>query len=135
MPYPDANRLMMVWSKVNGRNAVSAGDYIEWKKQNTAFQDLVAWTGGSFNLATPEQPEMVDGRVVTPGFFRMQGMGFFWPRFLPEEGSPGKDHVVILTHKTWERLGSDRNIIGKALRVNNEPYTVVGVLAPVWRTG
>jgi len=131
MPYLDANRLMMVWSKVNGRNAVSAGDYIEWKKQNTAFQDLVAWTGGSFNLATPEQPEMVDGRVVTPGFFRMQGMGFFLGRdFLPEEGSPGKDHVVILTHKTWERLGSDRNIIGKALRVNNEPYTVVGVLAP-----
>jgi len=131
MPYPDADRLMMVWSKVNGRNPVSAGDYFEWKKQNTAFQDLVAWTEGSFNLATPEQPEMVNGRVVTPGFFGMQGIGFFLGRdFLPEEGSPGKDHVVILTHKTWERLGSDQNIIGKPLRLNNEPYTAVGVLAP-----
>src|SRR5882762_10192387 len=131
LPYPDADRLMMVWSKVEGRIQVSAGDYLDWKRQNTAFQDMVAWTGGSFNLATPEQPEMVDGRVVTPGFFRMQGIGFFLGRdFLAEEGSPGKDHVVILTHKTWERLGSDRSIIGKALRINNEPYTAVGVLAP-----
>jgi putative ABC transport system permease protein len=131
MPYPDADRLMMVWSKLNGRIEVSAGDYIEWKKQSAAFEEMVAWTGGSFNLATPEQPEMIAGRVVTPGFFRMQGMGFFLGRdFLPEEAQPGKDHVIILTHKTWERLGSDQNVIGKPLRVNNEPYTVAGVLAP-----
>lgn len=131
MPYPDAERLMVVWSKPEGRDTVSAGDYIEWKRQNTTFQDMVAWTGGNFNLATPEQPEMVGGRVVTPGFYAMQGIGFFLGRdFLPEESSPGKDHVVLLTHKTWERLGSDRNIIGKPLHVNNEPYTVVGVLAP-----
>jgi putative ABC transport system permease protein len=131
LPYPDADRLMMVWSKVDGRTQVSAGDYLDWKRQNKAFEDMVAWTGGSFNLATPEQPEMVDGRVVTPGFFRMQGIGFFLGRdFLPEEGSPGKDHAVILTHKTWERLGSDRNIIGKSIRINNEPYAAVGVLAP-----
>ncbi len=131
MPYPDADRLMMVWSKVDGRNAVSAGCYIEWKRQNTTFQDMEAWTGDNFNLATPEQPEMVGGRIVTPGFYAMQGIGFFLGRdFLPEEGTPGKDHVILLTHKTWERLGSDRTIIGKPLRVNNDPYTVVGVLAP-----
>jgi putative ABC transport system permease protein len=131
MPYPDADRLTMVWSKPEGRNSVSAGDYIEWKRQNKTFQDMEAWTGGNFNLATPEQPEMVGGRIVTPGFYAMQGIGFFLGRdFLPEEGLPGKNHVILLTHKTWERLGSDRNIIGKSLRVNNEPYTVVGVLAP-----
>jgi putative ABC transport system permease protein len=131
MPYPDADRLTMVWSKPEGRNSVSAGDYIEWKRQNKTFQDMEAWTGGNFNLATPEQPEMVGGRIVTPGFYAMQGIGFFLGRdFLSEEGLPGKNHVILLTHKTWERLGSDRNIIGKSLRVNNEPYTVVGVLAP-----
>jgi predicted permease len=131
LPYPDADRLMMVWSKVAARESVSAGDYLDWKRQNTAFQDMVAWNGRSFNLATPEQPEMVDGRIVTPGFFRMQGIGFFLGRdFVPEEGSLGKDHAVILTHKIWEHLGSDRSIIGKSLRINNELYTAVGVLAP-----
>ena len=45
MPYPDADRLMMVWSRIDDRNVVSAGDFIEWKRQNKTFQDLVAWTG------------------------------------------------------------------------------------------
>jgi len=131
MPYPDADRLMMVWSKIDGRNPVSAGDFTDWKRQNKTFQDLVAWSGGNYNLATPEQPEMVSGRIVSPGYYRMQGLDFFLGRdFIPEEGSLGRDHVVILTHKTWERLGSDRNIIGKPLRLSNETYTIVGVLAP-----
>jgi putative ABC transport system permease protein len=131
MPYPDSDRLVMVWSKPEtGRNGVSAGDFLEWRRQNKTFQDLVAWSGGNFNLSTPEQPEMVGGRIVSPGFYNMQGIEFFLGRdFLSEEGVLGKDHVVILTHKTWERLGSDQNIVGKQIRLNNEAYTVVGVLA------
>ena len=68
---------------------------------------------------------------ATPGWFEMQGIPFFLGRdFLPEEGIPGKDHAVILTYKLWNRLGANRNIIGQPLRVDGEPYTVVGVLAP-----
>ena len=60
----------------------------------------------------------------------MTGNDFFLGRdFLPEEGVPGKDHEVVLTHRLWERLGGDRNIIGKPIQMNSEPYTVVGVLA------
>ena len=43
---------------------------------------------------------------------------------------PGKDHDVILTYKLWNRLGANRGIVGEALRINGEPYTWVGVLAP-----
>src|SRR5712675_2161100 len=64
MPYPDADRLVMVWSKVpQGRNSVSAGDFLDWKRQSTTFEDIQAWSGGQYNLATSEQPEMVQGRV------------------------------------------------------------------------
>ncbi len=49
--------------------------------------------------------------------------------FLPEEEQPGRDHVVVLTHKLWQRLGADPNILGKSMRLNNNPYTVVGVWA------
>ena len=67
----------------------------------------------------------------TPGWFEMQGIPFFLGRdFLPEEGIPGRDHAVILTYKLWNRLGANRNIIGQPLRVDGEPYTVVGVLSP-----
>lgn len=132
MPYPDPNQLVMVWSRVKGgNNVVAAADYLDWKRQNTAFQDVNAWTGGSFNLATPEQPEQIDGQRTTPGFYKMMGVPFLLGRdFLPAEGEPGKDHVVIFTYRLWKRLGGNREIIGQQIRMNSEPYTVVGVMAP-----
>jgi putative ABC transport system permease protein len=132
MPYPNPDQLVIVWSKVNGgRNGVSAGDFLDWKRQSTVFQSLCAWTGGSFALASSDHPEMIQTRLTTPGFNDMVGTPFFLGRdFLPEEGQVGREHVVIMTHRLWmERFGSDREIIGKPIRLNGEPYTVVGVLA------
>src|SRR5215475_11219206 len=100
MPYPHPEQLVMVWSKVRGgNNSVSAGDFLDWKRQNTTFQDLVAWTDVAYNFRTPEQPERIVGRQMTPGAYRMMGTGLFLGRdFLPEEGEVGKDRVVILTY-------------------------------------
>jgi putative ABC transport system permease protein len=132
MPYPHPEQLVMVWSKVNGnRNGVSAGDFLDWKSQSTVFQDLCAWTGGNFSLSTGDHAEMIGTRLTTPGINNMVGTAFMLGRdILREEGVVGKDRVVVMTHKLWaERFGSDRDIIGKPIRLNNEPYSVVGVLA------
>ena len=131
MPYPKPDQLVVVWSKPGeGRNEVSAGDFLDWKAQNTVFQDLKALTGATFNLATGEHPEQIDGQVITPGFYTMMGVPFELGRdFLPEEGQPGKEHVVILAHSLWVRMGSRRDIVGQSIRINGEPYTVVGVMA------
>jgi len=131
LPYPHPEQLVMVWSKVNGHNnGISAGDFLDWKQQSQSFQQLAAWTGGSFNLSTAEQPEQVIGKRATPGWFAQQGIPFLFGRdFLPEEGVPGRDREVILTYKLWNRLGANRNILGHGLRLNSEDYTVVGVLA------
>jgi putative ABC transport system permease protein len=61
----------------------------------------------------------------------MMGHRFLLGRdFAPEEGEVGKDQVIILTHRLWERrFGSDRGIVGKQVRVDGAPHTVVGVLA------
>ena len=132
LPYPHPEQLMMVWSNVNGHNnGISAGDFLDWKQQSQSFEQLAAWTGGSFNLATAREPEQIIGKRATPGWFAMQGIPLLMGRdFLPEEGVPGRDHEVILTYKLWNRLGANRNILGQPLRMNGEPYTVVGVLAP-----
>ena len=129
MPYPNPQQLVMVWSRVKGNdNGVSAGDFLDWKRQNTTFQDLIAWNDVAYNFATPEQPERIVGRATTPGAYRMMGTPLFLGRdFLPEEGQVGKDHVVILMHRLWVHLGSDPNIIGKQIKMDGEPYTVVGV--------
>jgi putative ABC transport system permease protein len=130
MPYPQPDQLVVVWSKIQTfHNGISAGDFTDWKRENSTFQDINAFSGGSFNIATKDQPENLDGRQVTAGFYTMFGRPFFLGRdFLPEEGIDGKDHVVILTHKLWSHLGSDPKIIGTSMRINGEPYTVVGVL-------
>jgi putative ABC transport system permease protein len=131
MPYPEPDQLVMVWSKIQGfHNGVSAGDFDDWRHQSTAFQALNAWTGGSFNLATRDQPEYVQGQKTTPGMYKMMGVNFLYGRdFLPEEGTLGKEHVVVLVNKMWKKLGSDPNIIGKQMKIDGEPYTVVGVMA------
>ena len=132
LPYPEPDQLVMVWSKVGGhRNGMSAGDFLDWQQQNKTFQRMAAWSDTSFNLSTKDQPEQLEGRLSSPGWFSMQGIPFLMGRdFLSEEGTPGKDHVVVLTHRLWNRLGANRGILGTAIRVNGAPYTVVGVLAP-----
>jgi predicted permease len=131
MPYPQPDQLVMVWSKIQGsRNGIAAQDFVDWKTRNTAFQDINAFTGGAFNLATKEQPEFLQGQFTTPGMYRMMGNKFLYGRdFLPEEGTLGKEHEVILINKLWRRLGSDPNIVGKTIQLDGTAYTVVGVLA------
>jgi putative ABC transport system permease protein len=132
MPYPNPDQLVMVWLKEHGdRNHVSAGDYTDWVQQSHVFQGLKALTGTSFNLAGPEQPEMVRAIYATPGWLAMQGVGFERGRdTLPEEGVDGKDQVAVLTDRLWRRLGADANIVGKTVKLDQKPYTVVGVLKP-----
>ncbi len=132
LPYPQPNQLVVVWSKIGSfHNGISAGDFTDWQRQNHSFQSLNAFSGGSFNIASKEQPENIEGVQVTPGYYNMLGLPFFLGRdFLPEEGVEGRGHEVILTHKLWSHLGADRKLVGQSMRINGEPYTVVGVLAP-----
>ncbi|HUY95056.1 MAG TPA: ABC transporter permease [Terracidiphilus sp.] len=132
MPYPKPDQLVMVWSTVNGEKngANSAGDYLDWKQRSTVFQDLVSFTGVSFNMAGKQEPEIVNGQYASVGMYRMMGVPFAMGRdFLPEEGVQGKDHVVIITHRLWMRLGADPHILGKTLTLDQKPYTIVGVFA------
>jgi putative ABC transport system permease protein len=134
MPYPNPNQIVMVWSKIqNGRNGVSAGDYLDWKSQSSSFQALSAWTGTTFNLSSSGTPEQLNGQLVSPDFFS----GTFGTPpilgrdFLPEEAEVGRDHELLISHALWlRRFGGDPKIIGQTVRANGESYTVVGVLPP-----
>jgi predicted permease len=133
LPYHEPDRIVMVWSYVNGRrNGVAAGDFLDWKRQNTTFESIAAWTGQSMSLSTSSHPETVNTQRCTPGFLHVLGQPFLMGRdFLPEEGELGKDHELILTYKLWKnRFGSNPEILGKQVRLDAEQYTVVGVLAP-----
>jgi putative ABC transport system permease protein len=133
LPYNQPDRIVMVWSKVNGnRNGVSAGDFLDWQRQNTVFESMASWTGRQMSLSTAAQPEQVQAEPCTPGFLHVLGQPILLGRdFLPEEGQVGKDLEVILTYRLWQnRFGGDRNIVGQQVRMDGQQYTVVGILAP-----
>ena len=133
LPYHQPDRIVMVWSFVGGRrNGIAAGDFLDWKRQNTSFESIAAWTGRQMSLSISNHPEQVEAEPATPGFLGVLGQPLLLGRdFLPEEGDLGKDHEVIFTHRLWKnRFGGDREILGKQVRMDGEQYTVVGILAP-----
>ncbi len=132
LPYPQPSQLVNIRSELQGHpNFVSPGDFTEWKRQSTTFEDLNACGTNNFNIATQDRPEFFNGMEATPGYYGMLGNPLFLGRnFLAEEGEPGKEHVVILTHRLWRHLGANPKIIGQTMQINGEPYTVVGVMAP-----
>ena len=131
LPFPDPGQLMVVWSKINTfQNPVAAADFLDWRQQNHTFQHMTALTNDTFNISTGDQPENIQGMRATPGFYNeLGGPGTFLlgRDFLPEEGAPGKNHVAILARALWQRLGGNPQIIGFSIRIDGEPYTVVGV--------
>jgi len=134
-PYPHSEQLVVVWSRSAGtnRDAVSTGDYLDWKRESTVFQTLGVVRGALFNLSIGEKPQQISGDYLTPGFLdQLIGDRPFMGRyFLPEEAVAGKDHVAIITHKLWHGyFASDPNIIGKQIHLNGERYTVIGVQPP-----
>jgi putative ABC transport system permease protein len=133
LPYRQPDRLVMVWEYANGqRLSVSPRSYAAWKRQAAVFAEINAWGGRTVNLATPDRPENVGAGVVTPGFLGMLGYGHplaLGRSFREDEGTPGHDRVVILTYRVWQQhFAGDPGIIGRQVRLNDEPYTVIGVL-------
>jgi putative ABC transport system permease protein len=118
MPYPKSDQLVMVWSKLPaGRNSVAAGDFFEWQKRSTSFAAMNAWSGDGFNVSGGDRPELVPARIALPASSRWKDSRCYSVAdFTPEEAEPGKDHVVILSHRLWLRqYGGNRDLIGKPI--------------------
>ena len=134
LPYRDADRLVILWNRSPGLNVeqdwFSPGQYLDVKTQNSVFDHVAISIGGSFNLTGPGGPEHVDGARVSSSFFPLLGASPMLGRvFLPDEDDPGKPATVVLSHGFWQRrFGSDPEIIGAALTLNGNNFTIVGVM-------
>ncbi|HEX4068005.1 MAG TPA: ABC transporter permease [Acidobacteriaceae bacterium] len=134
LPFPDASRLVLVWNHFKGdRTAARADDYAEYAAQSHSFSRLDFQCWHALHLTNPDgSQENTTGIPVSPGFItRTLGLRLSLGRdFLPGEGLPGNDHYVILEHRVWlTRFHADPHILGHAILIENQPYTVVGVVA------
>ncbi|MBV9765397.1 MAG: ABC transporter permease, partial [Acidobacteriaceae bacterium] len=134
LPFKNADQLTMIWEQNQHRgwdhNIVSAANFNDWNRQNHVFTGMALIDPFiTFNLSGSEAPVVVRAERVTPNLFSLLGVQPFIGRsFLPEEGRPGS-RAVILGYSLWKgRYASDPSIVGKQLSLNNENYTVIGVL-------
>ena len=102
------------------------------ERHQTAFQSLGAFLGDSFSLTGTGDPVLLDGIRASAGFFPSLGVTPMLGRmFAREEDEPGREHEVVLSYPLWrDRFGADRGIVGRSIRLNSEPYTVIGVMPP-----
>ena len=136
LPYPDADRLVFVWNTYPGSNlpqaSVSIPDYIDRRTQAPALEEATLFTMRTANLNEGGTPEQVRSLAVTPSFFStLQRSPMIGRAFTEEEAKPDADKFAILAHGLWaSHYGSDPSVVGRDIRVNGEPYRVVGVLPP-----
>jgi len=124
---------------------VSYPDYLDWKRAAKSIQSFAAYSGDAFTIAATGEPKNTFAAQVTPSFFSTLGVKPALGRdFLEDEMRSDGPHVTILTDGFWRtEFGADPNVIGRIIRIDGKPATIVGVLprdfefaparsAPVW---
>src|SRR5438270_4603698 len=133
LPYKNPEQLVMVWENATHlgfpKNTPSPANFLDWRQQTTLFSGMAAFGERSFNLTGVGEPERLDGRRVSANLFDLLGVRPIIGRtFVPQEDQPGTK-VVLLNESLWKRrFGGDPSVIGRAVTLNNESYTVIGVL-------
>jgi predicted permease len=135
LPYPEGDRLVRIFRETpqGGGNPHSPANFLDQREQNSVFSNLAALQWASFNLAENDQPaERFNGMLVTADFFPLLGVSPALGRvFTADEDRPGNDRVLVLSHEFWSsHFAADRSLIGREIRLNGQPVTVIGVMPP-----
>jgi predicted permease len=143
LPFRDPDNLVMVYEHFregnggDGFNVVSPADFNDWRQQTHGFEDMAAWRDYGFDLTGEHQelPEVVQAAGGSWNLFSVLGFQPALGRaFRPEEDRIGANHVVLLSWSLFQRrFAGDPSVIGKQIRLDSQPYQVVGVL-PRWFT-
>jgi len=140
LPYSQADRLVRLTLKFpNGDgSAVSIPKFMAWKEHTQVFQNMCAYnfSGPGLNLSGGSVPEQVKGIHVSADFFPVFDATPALGRvFSPDEDRPGGPPLAVMSHGLWvRRFGSDPGLIGRVIVLNDEAYTVIGVLRTSFRS-
>jgi putative ABC transport system permease protein len=132
LPLREPERLLLVGEMWEGAPQVmSVGNYVDTNEAVSDFDHgLAALNYANYNLADETSPERVVGARVTANYFDVLGVGPMLGRaFTADEDRPGREAVVVLSHRLWtRRFGANTTIVGRELRMNGVAYQIVGVM-------
>jgi putative ABC transport system permease protein len=139
LPYADPSRLVMLWEDPfphgSSRNEVSPANYRDWKALSTSFEALGAYRNLTMNLVGDGDPQQLNGVSLTADVLPLLGRAPLLGRIFTEsdarEGAPG---TALLSHALWtSRFAGDPGVLGRTIRLNDEPHTVIGIMPSGFR--
>jgi putative ABC transport system permease protein len=134
LPYREPQQLVLLLQHFKAQNLeripVSPAEFVDYQTRARSFEKLGAFGYTTFNLAGEDRPERISGAAVSADVLPMLGVSPAKGRFFaPEECNVGRDDVVIISARLWQRrFNSDPGIIGTKLLLNGRSFTVVGVM-------
>jgi putative ABC transport system permease protein len=136
LPYREPGRLVQIWEtnprEIQSRLGASPADFTDWSREGELFEHVAALNlvNTSFNLTGRDEPERLEGVRVSSNLFALLGVD----PILGRTFRPDDERTVLLSHGLWERrFGADRRIIGQGITLNQQPYTIIGVLPKRFR--
>ena len=140
LPYPDAGRVVSVWENWERRGGApqewtGRSTFADWRAHSRSFSAMAAVTDWAPEVTGLDQPDILQGALVSPGYFAVLGIQPVLGRgFLPEEEQPGRNPVAVLSHGLWQgRFLGDPEVLGRTITLNGQPATIVGVLPAGFR--
>jgi putative ABC transport system permease protein len=136
LPYRDSDRLVNVHLQdLQGRRSrmsFPAPEFLEYRDHSRVFEDVVGTAGVGMMYSTSDRVEYLRGVWVTPNFFDFMGLPPLIGRTpVPEDSRPDAPPVAVLRHRLWvSQFGADPNVVGRAIVLNGEPRTIIGVMPP-----
>jgi len=134
LPFPDADRLVNLWQDQSYRGyprlEFSPPNYLDWRRLLTTLDSGGAWRGLSVNLVGDGVPEHLDGAAVTADLLPTLGVQPLLGRvFSAADDVDGAPETVLLSAALWRaRFGGDRAVLGRVIRLDDRPYTIIGVM-------
>jgi putative ABC transport system permease protein len=134
LPYTDPGRLVLVWESAPffglQDSPVAPANYVDWKARARSFEEMGALEINRYRLSQDGPAELVPGAVVTAGLFRALGTRPMLGRvFRDDEDRTDAPRVAVIAETLWRRrFAADPGIVGKAIRLNGEQHTVIGVI-------
>ncbi len=135
LPYLHPDRLLAVWADWSAAGArkndfTNPADFSDWREQSSTIEDMAAYTEARPALTGFGTPRQLFGALVTHSFFDvLQTQMQLGRGFTAAEDVPNGPRVAVISHGLWQReLGGDREVLGRTLVLNGEPYSIVGVL-------
>jgi putative ABC transport system permease protein len=134
LPYRNAERIVAIqeMNQEGKRGQVTSANFLDWRAQNTTFEQLTAIKQTTSNLALSDHAERIELAQTNANFFDVFGLTPQYGRlFIPQDEQAGHEAVVIVSDSLWQRrFGSDPSLVGKPITLDGRNFTVIGITPP-----